>query len=355
MSNVMKVDAFGQINLGDSFFDSLKEDYPGFDQWFAKKAAASEKAYVIRDDAGKVEGFLYMKRENGTVDDVDPPLPPANRIKIGTFKVDGHGTKIGERFLKKVFDQAIARQVDEVYVTVFAKHTGLTRLFDKHGFTQVGQKSAANGEAELVMLRDMRFLSGDSVMDYPFIHVKDRRKYLLAIYPQFHTQLLPDSILKTETFDVVRDLSHTNSIHKVYVCQMPVESLRAGDALVMYRTKAEDDLGAAEYRSVATSICVVEDARRASSFATEADFLLYCEPYSVFSIEELKGFYADRSKTRVIKFTYNAAMTKRLIRKVLIEDVGIAREQRWGFIPLTNEQFQSIVELGGVSEDLIVD
>jgi hypothetical protein len=34
--NVQKL-KFGKINLDDSFFDSLKEDYVGFDKWFLKK------------------------------------------------------------------------------------------------------------------------------------------------------------------------------------------------------------------------------------------------------------------------------------------------------------------------------
>ena len=35
---------FSEINLWDSFFDTLREDYQGFDEWYNKKALQGEKA-----------------------------------------------------------------------------------------------------------------------------------------------------------------------------------------------------------------------------------------------------------------------------------------------------------------------
>jgi hypothetical protein len=189
--------------------------------------------------------------------------------------------------LKKVFDQAIASRCDEIYVTVFSKHEGLTKLFDRYGFVEKARKPANNGDAELVLVRNLLWMTGDIIKDYPFVHRKDHRKYLLAIYPQYHTQLFPDSILNNESYDVVKDMAHTNSIHKVYVCKMDVGVLVPGAVIVIYRTKAADDPGTAEYRSVATSVCVVEEMKRVSDFPSLADFLTYCEPHSVFSNKDL--------------------------------------------------------------------
>lgn len=53
--------------------------------------------------------------------------------------------------------------------------------------------------------------------------------------------------------------------------------------------------------------------------------------------------------------TYNAALNKRLTRKVLADDVGLSRAERWSFIQLTDNQFDRIVELGEVNESLIID
>jgi hypothetical protein len=46
---------FKEIRLDDPFFESLKNDYPGFDSWFLRKAAAHEVAYVFYNDLGPVD------------------------------------------------------------------------------------------------------------------------------------------------------------------------------------------------------------------------------------------------------------------------------------------------------------
>ena len=61
---------------------------------------------------------------------------------------------------------------------------------------------------------------------------------------------------------------------------MDVSQLRRGDIIVIYRTK--DDKIPAHYRSVVTSICVVEEVRTKKDFKSFAEYLSYCQPYSVF-------------------------------------------------------------------------
>ncbi|EJB9493516.1 hypothetical protein MXH55_004151, partial [Salmonella enterica] len=61
---------FGKVDLSDVFFDSLKNDYPAFENWFLKKR--NEKAYVSYDDYGKIDGFLYLKIENEELNDMTP-------------------------------------------------------------------------------------------------------------------------------------------------------------------------------------------------------------------------------------------------------------------------------------------
>lgn len=51
---------------------------------------------------------------------------------------------------------------------------------------------------------------------------------------------------------------------------------------------------------------------------------------------------------------YNIALNKRPIRKQLIEDVGLDEKERWVALPLTEEQFLRILELGEVNENLII-
>ena len=350
MAAPMILTTFAEVDLSDPFFDSLKAAYKEFPVWFASKA--SEPVYVTFKEDGQLRGFLYLKVEHGIIDDVDPPLPAADRMKVGTLKIVAHGTKLGERYVKKIFDAAIKAGVDGVYVTVFEEHAGLIRLFKRYGFTQYATKTSPNG-TELVFIRDFSVLTGKIRRDYPFIHQNGHKKYLLAIYPEWHTKLLPDSILNNESKDIVEDLSHTNTIHKVYICSMNVGGLKRGDILVMYR--CSDGKGAAYFRSVVTSICVVEEVRSRKDFRDKGDFLNYARPHSVFSEDELEAWWDSGKRMHVIRMTYNAAFEKRTTRGQLIDTVGLSSTRRYDFFELSQTQFDHILKLGKINESLVVD
>lgn len=342
---------FGDIDSDDEFFDSLKEDYPGFEKWFQTKSNAHEKAYVFYR-VGKVDGFLYLKPEDGPVDDLEPVLPAGKYLKVGTMKINAHGTKLGERFIKKILDHAIFSNVDGVYTTVFEKHNHLINLISRYGFKKIGTKKGLEGEGELVFYRDMTTIEGDVLQDYPYIP-SDTTPYLLAIWPKYHTKFLPDSKLHNESFNILEDVSHTNSIHKAYISGISATgNLKKGDVIVIYRTS--DYKGPAKYRSVATSIGVVEETRRIKSFDSKAAFLKYVKPYSVFSTPELEARFAKKQHV-VIRFTYNAALTKRIIRARLLDEVGISSQPRWDFRKLSQKQLNAIIQLGELNENFIID
>lgn len=347
----LAISRFKNIDLADSFFDSLKSDYKEFPTWFFKKA--DDSAYVFTNDAGAIDGFLYLKIENGTIDDVSPSLPAAVRLKVGTLKINAHGTKLGERFIKKIFDHAIYSKVAEIYLTVFSTHKPLIALLEKYGFTPHGEKTTANG-TEIVLVRKIHESFQDVVTSYPLVKLSDHSTYLLALKPEWHTRLLPDSILKTEKTDIVQDISHTNSIHKVYLAAMKgINVLKRGDILVIYRTT--DGAGPAHYRSVATSIGVVEDYRHISSFSSIEEFLKYCRPHSVFTEQELFSFWSTEKFPHVFRFTYNIALKRRVTRAELIEEVGLDPKDYWGFMPLNKKQFVEIVRRGLIDESLIIN
>jgi len=338
---------FRDVNVDDYFFDSLRADYREFREWFTKKA--DEHAYLHCDDSGSINGFLYQKIECEELENVTPPQPNKKRLKIGTLKIDAHGTRLGERFIKKSLDYAFIEEVEEIYVTIFSKHTGLISLFTKYGFEHKADKKSKNG-IELVLIKNMKIRYNDINLDYPFINLKNQ-KYLLSIYPKWHSRLLPDSILKTEDEDAILfDVSHTNSIHKVYLTNMTgTAGLKHGDILVIYRTS--DGLGPAYYRSVATSLCVVDEVRIISTFASLNDFLDYTRSYSIFSDKELTDLYNNKRYPVIIKFNYNYALPRRVTRREMIEEIGI-NENYWGFFNLTDKQFLEILQRGHVNESI---
>lgn len=353
----LRIQQFNEVNFADPFFDSLKADYShGFVDWWHKKSTTQDTAFVLyNDDFSAIDGFMYLKLEN-SVDDIDPPLSNGLYLKVGTFKFNPAGTLRGERFIKKIFDVAIEYNVMGIYVTVFDKHDYLIHLFEKYGFLRYGVKNTLNG-LENVLLKTRNF-SGIIEKDYPYINTQVA-KYLLAIYPKYHTQLFPDSILITESSSIIHDVSHTNSIHKVYISKIPMTSnFKPGDIIVIYRTA--DEGKAAYYSAVASSICIVEEVRTINSFVSKEEFISYCSKYSVFDLDELNEWYDDNHyKTRypcyVLKFTYNIALPKRPNRATLINHVKIDPDERWSCIQLTDRQFRQILELGEVNESFVIN
>ncbi|MBQ0030415.1 MAG: N-acetyltransferase [Bacteroidales bacterium] len=344
----LEVRKFSDINLEDSFFDSLKASYPEFSEWFDKKSKMGESAYVFMDEAGKVMDFLYLKIENEEMNDVIPSLPAKKRLKVGTFKLLPRHTLRGERFMKKIMDRAIADDVNEIYVTIFPTKElqYLIQSFENYGFIHMADKPHGKESFEYVLVKNMRDTVGDVVKDYPFVKKYGVSKYILSIRPDYHTKLFPDSILRTEDpYDLVKDISPTNSIHKIYICWMKdVGKLKKGDLLLIYRTS--DEQGPAYFRSVVTSVCTVNEVKTYKDFADVEDFIKYTNKYSVFSEDELRHWYKHKNNFTVIKILYNVAFTKKVTRKSLLDFVGMDSGAYWGFMPVTDRQFEEIVKLG---------
>ena len=89
-------------------------------------------------------------------------------------------------------------------------------LLEEFGFTQYGTKGL---DGELVYVRDFkpRFFSQNPKISFPYIGT-EQNIFLIPIYPGYHTDLLPDSFLKTESpKDFVEHEPHRNAISKVYI------------------------------------------------------------------------------------------------------------------------------------------
>ena len=216
MNNILHK-TFSEVDLNDPFFQSLRADYPGFDDWFKRKS--EQDAFVQYDDNNKIIGFLYLKMEYDLVDDVTPNILAKRILKVGTFKIEAHGTKMGEQFIKIITDYAVNEEADICYVTIYQKHNSLINLVQQFGFELYGTKGT-DSHKENVYIKQMKKITGDINKDFPLINLNSSRKYLLSIYPEYHSIMFPDSILTTEDKNIIKDVSYTNSIHKIYVCSM---------------------------------------------------------------------------------------------------------------------------------------
>lgn len=347
--DILSYKKFQDINLNDKFFDSLKEDYSEFTKWFNKKSLSDEYAYVFESD-NNINGFLYLKEEKGPINDVTPIINKEKIMKVGTMKINAHGTKLGERFIKKIVDNAIYKKIDTIYVTVFKKHVSLINLYKKYGFVEHGFKTSSNGE-ESVLVKDLNFKSSNFLDNYPKFSLVENNKYALSIYPKFHTKLFPDSILKNESYDLITDVSHTNSIHKIYVCSMKVGILKPGDLILIYRTK--DGKGPAKYRSVVTSVCVVEEVKSKHDFMNFDDLYKYANKYSIFDKITLLNCY-NKDYCYTIKMTYNCTLNKKVINADIAQIMG-KEPYYWGFFPIEDNSFREILERGQLDSNFLID
>lgn len=339
------------IDINDIFFDSLKSSYIGFEDWFKKKSEKGETAFIFEDEG--IQGFLYLKEECEADNTITPSFEAKRRLKVGTFKINAHGTKLGERFIKIIIDKMFKENYEEAYVTIFEVHKSLIMLLEKYGFEYYGKKTSDSG-VENVYIKNRSQRSGDINKDYPIIDLKDNNKYLLSIYPKYHTRMFPDSKLTTEKKHIIEDISVTNSIEKIYLsAAYGLEKCKSGDVIVIYRT-AEDGKKAI-FSSVATSICIIKEVKNVNSFRSFNEFRDYCIKYSVFDEGELRYFWRTKKYPHLIKFLYNIAFEKRPTREKLINEVGIDGSIRWTLVELDDNQFKKIIELGQVTNNFIND
>ena len=344
---------FGHLDLSDGFFASFKEDYPGYEVWFNKKA--DETVYVCLSD-GKPIALLYLKAEGKSEDysDMEPPLSPKRRLKIGSFKVTLNGFRLGERFLKIIFDNAIRFKVDEVYVTIFDKRIEqqrLINLLEEYGFYRHGLKKGPGGE-ELVYVRSCVRSANRSTpkLTYPFFSTAGQI-FIVPIHPEYHTELFPDSILRTESLmEFVENEPHRNAISKVYISRSIERDIHPGDVIIFYRTGGY-------HKGVVTTIGVAEGI--IDNIPAEADFIRLCRKRSVFTDAQLANQWRSNKARRpfIVNFLYVYSFPKRINLHRLIEIGVIAsvNDAPRGFTPISAKNLRDILRECQADESIVVD
>ena len=161
----------------------------------------------------------------------------------------------------------------------------------------------------MVFLRDFRprVDADDPRRSFPYISGA-APKFVVPIYPEYHTELLPDSILRTEDPEDFEDnRSNRNALSKVYISRSYERGLKAGDIIVFYRTAEPGK--PAWYTSVATTLGVVQDVidhiRNFETFLGSADASLLDD--------KLKEHwdYTPHNRPFVVNFLYVYSFPKR--------------------------------------------
>jgi len=297
---------FSDVSVDDAFFDSLKEDYPDFTGWFARKSAEGESALVYRDDLG-IGAFVYLKDENEVIELAGQTLPAESRLKIGTLKVAdwAQGERLGEGAIGLALWRWRDAGCSQVYVTVFEKHDTLVGMLRKFGFRLVGEK--ANGES--VYVKDRRTLDfRDPYQYFPFFAPDFGSANLLVIRDHYHDVLFPYSELaNAEQLQETFRSAAANGVTKIYISSAEHVAAAPGHPILVYR-KYTGQGGQKGFKSVVTSYCVVTDVvpikRHGHEIESFQEYRRRVKNKSVFDEEDIAAWYRGNANITAIEMVY---------------------------------------------------
>lgn len=277
------------------FFDSLREGYDGFDDWFRRKARENRMAWVYRDEANVLAAIcIYATQLNEAINDSGEHLS-GTALKLCTFKVgDGvRGRKIGELFLKAAFRYASDNACEHLFIHANAeRHDYLIRLLQEFGFEERGLYAG-----DLVLVKSHPVISPDASLFPPleyarkyfphFRHDSVVQKFLIPIQPHFHETLFPDyQPIQPRLFNSSNNIG--NAIKLAYLCHAQTKSINVGDLVLFYRTDDEKSV---------TSIGVVDRFEVLDDAAQIASLVSRRTVYAIEQIDEMA-----RRPTKVILF-----------------------------------------------------
>jgi len=337
----LKEDFMHNLDLHDPIFDSLKRDYPEFEDWFMRKSREMRKCFVSYRPDRTIGALLIYKFEDEPID-VIPALPRKKRMKIATLKVTHFGNKIGELLLKISTDLTIQEGCDEIFLTHFTEDNDrLVELITEFGFIEAGKNSRGEeifvkklipGPADIASLPPTEIFK----RFYPsFSEGPGVRKWIVPIYPEYHNRLFTDyGGRQTMLFEHAGEfIVEGNTIRKAYLSHSRIKQLKAGDLLIFYRSKDDQSL---------TSIGIIEDVR--TGLADTNEIIRYVGKRTVYTPGEIE---ASPKPLMVILFRHHFHLKNPLKLATLLAS-GIFLGPPQSIMQISDEHYNVIKSLGGI-------
>ena len=291
------------ISLEDDIFDSLREGYQDFDDWWRTKCIREHRpCWIVEDD--DLAGIVVRKDESA--ENTDATIGAKKVLKICTFKVrpEKRGIKLGELLLKKIFWFAQQNSYDLAYITTYDDQVALMDLLEYYGFVHTMTKDDGELVYEKVFSQE-KLVADENAnayevarINYPrFLTDSDVQAFVIPIKEGYHDVLYPDLVVESEDGSVGSGAESEgpkrpgNTIRKVYLCRAQSNLGPPGSLLFFYKGVSGNPPSQA-----VTAIGVLEDVSIAES--TRA-LRRMTGGRSVYSEEELSGWGA--SKTRPVK------------------------------------------------------
>lgn len=342
-----------EIPLTDDIFDSLREGYEGFDNWWQKCVKQHRRCWAVFD--GSLAGLVVRKNESPS--DTHATLPGDKILKICTFKVrpEKRGTKLGELLLKQALWFAQSNDYDLVYVTTKAEQEALIDLLDYYGFIKTMTLEGEEFVYEKRLSRLRLEVSDDEDLyvaarnNYPRFYAGPRVKgYVVPIREAYHDTLFPE--LSDDPPGDLLSLSGSgggprrpgNTIRKVYLCRAPANLLTPGSLLFFYKGSS-----ALPPSQAITTVGIFEDMQRAAS---TTELMRLTGGRSVYSEAELQKWQASQDRpVKVINFLLAAYIAPPLALGTLVSEGVVGGHPPQSIKELNREQLDkllSLVQLG---------
>lgn len=337
----LKEDFMYSLDLNDPIFDSLKRDYPEFEEWFRKKSREHRKCFVSYRPDGSIGSLLIYKFEDEPID-ITPPLPQKKRLKIATLKVTHPGNKIGELLLKISFDLAISEGCDEIFLTHFTdENDRLVELITEYGFTKAGENPRGEEIYVKKLVPELSDIAGIPSAEifkrfYPsFYDGVSVKKWIIPIQPEFHTRLFTDyGMRQTMLFEHAGEfVIEGNTIKKAYLSHSRIRQLKPGDIVLFYRSKDEQAL---------TSLGVIEEVQ--AGLTKTDEIIRAVGKRTVYTPDEIE---ASPKPLTVILFRHHFHMKNPVKLATLLES-GIFNGPPQSIMQMNDENYNVVKTLGGI-------
>ena len=324
-----------KLNLDDEFFASLRKDYFEFDEWFRKKQREGKMVYITKTKDDKITSFLMLKEEdeNENYSAFEKPFKPAKRIKVCTFKVADTGKKIGECFIKIMVNEAIQKNVEEIYVTTFEKQDALIYLLKQYGFEfytyKNTHKSDGTVEKEAIYVKNMRDKS-----QYPYVQLINQGIYIFPIIPKYHKLLFEDA-----EGEYQRSIKYTqgkntsvNAIKKAFVSNSKINNIKSGDIILFYES---------HNKKAITNLGIVETTW--NKFESQDEIINLVRRRTAYDEEDLRRI--AKLDSLVIMFKHYITFKNPISYEFLYNN-GIVNGYIQGPISISKESMKKIIEEG---------
>ncbi|MFX1365914.1 MAG: GNAT family N-acetyltransferase [Promethearchaeota archaeon] len=346
----LKATSMSNLNLDDPIFDTLKDEYPGFNEWFIKKAREGRNCWVYYKNGEKLGAVLIYKFEKQEIA-AKPILPKKKRLKITTMIVSYTGQKIGELFLKLSINLAIKNQILEIYLTHFSKENdSLVALIEDFGFTReaiieqewseipedVFVKKILISNEEVQLIEPIQVSKQYFPNFYDGVNVK---KHIIPIQPKYHNRLFTDFPRRgqlTINESINEFVIEGNTIRKAYITHSSTKKIDPGDVILFYRSEDMKEI---------VSVGVVEKVQY-DLLEKEQVFNLVGKR-TVYSLSEIEKFV--KKPTTIILFNHHFYLRNPVSYDTLLNK-NLLKGPPQSITEIDHKKYLIIKEVGRINE-----